>query len=111
MTDFTSPFLMILVAGVAANAVWRMAGVAVSKGLSDSSPIIVWSQAVSKALVAGLVARLVLFPPGALAGVNMPIRVGAFALGIAVFYVVRRNTTLGILAGTGALVGAHLLSA
>ena len=102
-------FLYILIAGVAANAVWRLAGLALSSGISEEGPVIAWVKAVSTALIAGLVARIVIFPPGALAQISMPVRVGAFVLGIAVFYAARRHLGLGILAAVLSLISAHLL--
>lgn len=101
--------LFILIAGVAANAVWRLAGLALSSGISEEGAVIAWVKAVSTALVAGLVARIVIFPPGALAQISMPVRVGAFILGIAVFYAARRHLGLGILAAVLSLISAHLL--
>lgn len=109
MSVAENSFLYILVAGVAANAVWRLAGLALSSGLSEEGPVIAWVKAVSTALVAGLVGRIVIFPPGALAEVGAPVRVGAFMLGIAVYYAARRHLGLGILAATLSLIAAHLL--
>lgn len=111
MSVAENSLLYILVAGVAANAVWRLAGLVLSSGLSEEGPIIAWVKAVSTALVAGLVARIVIFPPGALAQVSMPVRVGAFLLGIAVFYAARRHLGLGVLAASLSLIAAHLLGA
>jgi hypothetical protein len=108
--QFATTFVTILIAGVAANAVWRMAGVALSSGLSETSPLILWAQAVSKALVAGLVMRFILFPPaGALTTVGQPARITAFLCGIAIFYYMNRNSAIGILGGTGLLVVIYLL--
>ena len=104
-----NPLLYILVAGIAANAVWRIGGLLLSSGISEDGPFIAWVKAVSTALVAGLVARIVIFPPGALAEISMPVRVGAFVLGIAVFYAARRHLGLGVVASTLSLIGAHLL--
>lgn len=101
--------LYILIAGVAATAVWRIAGVLISTGLQEESAIIEWVKAMSTALVAGLVTRIVLFPPGALADIDAAIRIAAFLLGIAVFLIGRRNLALGIFAGTAALAGAQLI--
>jgi branched-subunit amino acid transport protein len=100
-------FLYIFVAGVMATVVWRLLGLFLSAGLAQDSPVIEWVRAVSTALVAGLVARTVLFPPGALADVSLPIRVGAFALGVMVYFVARRHLGLGILSGASALVVAQ----
>ena len=111
MSPAENSLLYILIAGVAANAIWRLAGLALSSGLSEEGPVIAWVKAVSTALVAGLVARIVIFPPGALAQVSTPVRIGAFLLGIAVYYAARRHLGLGILAATLSLIAAHLLGA
>jgi branched-subunit amino acid transport protein len=108
MTGMNNVLLYIFVAGVAATAVWRMAGIMLSSGLTEDSPLMAWVKAVSTALVAGLVARIVLFPPGALADVSPSVRVLAFALGVAVYFLARRHLGIGVLVATGALLGAHL---
>jgi hypothetical protein len=108
----TSPgeaLVYIFVAGTAATAIWRMAGVVLSSGLPEDSAFVAWVKAVSTALVSGLIARIVVFPPGALAEVGTPVRIGAFLLGIGVYFLARRHLGLGVFAGTAALVGAHLL--
>ena len=104
MSGAGNAMLYIFVAGVAATAVWRMVGVLLSSGFSEDSAIIAWVKAVSMALVAGLVARIVLFPPGALADVALAVRIGAFAIGITAFFLARWNMGTGILAGTVALL-------
>ena len=109
MSIAENSFVYILVAGVAANAIWRLGGLLLSSGLSEEGPVIAWVKAVSTTLVAALIARIVIFPPGALAQISTPVRVGAFALGIAVYYVARRHLGLGILAATISLIAAHLL--
>jgi hypothetical protein len=107
MTGSASTFLYILLAGVVTTAVWRLLGLFLSVGLSEDSPLLEWVRAVSTALVAGFAARTVLFPPGALAEVDVAIRAGAFAFGIAAFFLARRHLGLGILAGAGALILAQ----
>ncbi|WP_088360697.1 AzlD domain-containing protein [Rhodomicrobium vannielii] len=101
--------LYILIAGVAATAIWRFAGVFLSSGLSETGAAIAWVKAVSTALVAGLIARIVIFPPGALADLSTPVRLGAFALGVAMYFLARRHMGLGIATGTGVLIAGHLL--
>jgi hypothetical protein len=107
MIGSAATFLYILVAGVGATAIWRLLGLFLSSGLSEDSPLLEWVKAVSTALVAGLVARTVLFPPGALADIDPAIRVGAFTLGVAVFFLARRHLGLGILSGVLALILAQ----
>lgn len=108
MTDSLPTFFYILFAGVAATAVWRLLGVALSSGLSEDSLILEWVRAVSTALVAGLVARTILFPPGALADVGVAIRIGAFLAGVAVYFAARRQLGFGVLGGAAILLAAHL---
>jgi hypothetical protein len=111
MSHTDNVLLYIFLAGVLANGVWRLAGLALSSGLSEEGAIIAWVRAVSMALVAGFVARIVLFPPGALADFSAPVRVGAFFLGLAVYFIARRHMGLGMLAAMLSLMGAHFLTA
>jgi Branched-chain amino acid transport protein (AzlD) len=99
--------LFIFIAGVVATAVWRLLGLYLSSGLAEGSALLEWVKAVSTALVAGLVARTVIFPPGALADINLTVRVGAFTLGVAVFFLARRHLGLGILSAASALILAQ----
>jgi hypothetical protein len=68
-----------------------------------------WVRAVATALVAGLVARMVVFPAGALANVPMAVRVGAFAGGIALYFGLRRNLGAGVAGGAALLIAAQAL--
>lgn len=108
--EFLMPLLTIFVAGVLANGIWRMAGVVLSSGLSEESALFSWVLAVSRALIAGLVARIILFPPGVLATVAMPVRAFALIFGIVVFYAVRRNVSAGIITATATLILLHLIT-
>jgi hypothetical protein len=99
----------ILVAGFAATAIWRLAGLALSGGIAEDGRIIALAKAVSTALVAGLISRIVVFPPGVLADVSLLVRLGAFGIGVAVFFLARRHMGAGILAGTAALRASHLV--
>jgi branched-subunit amino acid transport protein len=108
----TSPgeiLLYIFFAGTAATTIWRMAGVLIASGLSEDSAFVAWVKAVSTALVSGLIARIVVFPPGALADIGTPERIGAFLFGVGAYYLVGRHLGLGVLAGTLALIGVYCL--
>ena len=60
--------------------------------------------AVATALVAGVVARIVLIPPGALATVPLSVRLAAIGIGFAAFLLIRRSAFAGVLAGEAVLV-------
>jgi hypothetical protein len=51
---------------------------------------------------------MVLFPAGALADVPLTIRLAAFAGGIALYFLARRNLGIGVLGGGVLLLAAQL---
>jgi hypothetical protein len=61
-------------------------------------------RAVATALVAGVVARIVLIPPGALAEVPLWVRLAALGCGFLAFYLVRRSAFAGVLVGEIVLI-------
>lgn len=99
-----SDYLVLFVCGFVATQPWRYLGVYLSKDLDPGGEFLIWVRAVSSALIAGLVARMIVYPSGALIEVPAWLRVGAFAVGLAVMLASRRNMGLGILAGVATLV-------
>jgi hypothetical protein len=57
-----------------------------------------------------MVTRMVLFPAGALANVPLAIRLAAFAGGLALYVLVRRNLAVGVAGGSALLAAAQLLA-
>ena len=104
-----SPYLALILVGFLPNEIWRWLGVVVSRGLGEDSQIVLWVRAVATAVLAGVIAKLVLLPPGVLATVPTAARVGAIALGFAAFLAARRSVLAGVVAGEVVLVGATLL--
>lgn len=96
-------FLMILV-GFLPNEVWRAFGLVLARGLNEDSEIVVWSRAVATAILAGVIAKLVLFSTGALAAIPLSVRVVAAVLGFLVFLGARRSVFAGVFAGEVALL-------
>jgi hypothetical protein len=105
------PYVVLLLVGFLPNEVWRLLGVAFARGLDEGSEIIVWVRAVATAVLAGVIARLTILAPGALATVPLSVRLGAIVIGFAAFLAVRRSAFVGVAAGLAALVlGASLVS-
>jgi Branched-chain amino acid transport protein (AzlD) len=102
-------YLMLLLAGTLATEVWRWLGLAVGSNLDVTSAAFQWVRAVATTLVAGMVTRMVLFPAGALANVPLAIRLGAFAGGLALYVLLRRNLAAGVAGGSALLAAAQLL--
>ena len=90
-----------LLATALATYFWRGLGVMLSHKLSTDQPIFHWVSAIAFAMLAGLIARLIIFPGGALAQTELTDRLAAAILALAIFYWTRRNLALGVFAGAG----------
>ena len=99
-----SSYLGLVLVGFLPSEVWRWLGVLVGRSLDEDSEIVLWVRAVATALVAGVIARLVFFPPGGLAGVPLEIRLGAVGCGLLGFFLIKRSPFAGLIVGEAALV-------
>ena len=61
--------LILVIAGFLPNEVWRMLGLWLGGGIDEGSEILVWVRAVATAILAGVIAQILVQPPGALASV------------------------------------------
>lgn len=104
-----APYLVLILVGFLPTEIWRMLGVVAARGVDEESELIVWIRAIAVAVLAGVIAKLTLFPPGALAGVPAPVRVGAVAIGLLAFLTLRRSVFAGVAAGEAALIGGTLI--
>ncbi|MDJ1157212.1 AzlD domain-containing protein [Chelatococcus sp. SYSU_G07232] len=100
------PYALLILVGFLPSEIWRWLAVFLSRGLHEGSQILVWVRAVATALLAGVVARLVFSPSGALAAVPLALRCAALAGGLAAFWLGRRSVFAGIFAGEVLLVAA-----
>lgn len=97
------PYLAVIVFGFLPSEIWRVLGVVFATGLREDSQILVWVRAVATTLLAGVVAKLLLSPNGALAIVPFAARIGSVAIGVAAFVSLRRSVIAGVVAGEVAL--------
>ncbi|AXS40885.1 AzlD domain-containing protein [Breoghania sp. L-A4] len=99
------PYVVILIAGWFPTDIWRFLGVILAGKLQEDSEILVWVRAVATALVAGVIARLLLFPTGVLADSPPPLRIAAVVIGFAAFKLARERVLVGIAAAEVVLIG------
>jgi hypothetical protein len=104
-----APYAMLIVVGFLPNEVWRMLGVVLAHGLDEDSQVIVFARATATAILTGVVGKLVIFAPGALAGVSLTVRLGATALGLAAYMLARRSVLAGVVVATLALMAGMLV--
>jgi hypothetical protein len=103
------PYLVLVLVGFLPTEVWRMLGLVVARGLDEESELLIWVRAVAVAVLAGVIAKLVVLPPGALAAVPLAVRLAAIAAGFAAFLLVRRSVLAGVAVGETVLVVGGML--
>ena len=105
--DFSAalaPYVLLVVFGFLPSEVWRFVAVFLVQSLDEKSEILIWVRAVATALLAGIVAKILLHPSGALQIVPLFGRAGALGLAIAVFFSTKRAVIPAVLAGEAALI-------
>src|SRR5262249_10988179 len=76
MSELYAYTLLVLV-GFLPSEIWRMLGLVAARGIADESELFMWVRAVAIAVLAGVIAKIILFPPGTLATVPLLIRLAA----------------------------------
>jgi hypothetical protein len=102
------PIVFVLIAGFLATEVWRWVGVLVGARLDEASPALAWVRAVATALVAGVIAKMLLSPGGALATTPAVLRIVAAAIGLVAFFVGGRRLFIGVAAAEAVLIAGWL---
>ena len=91
--------LVLLLAGILPNEVWRMLGLWLGGGIDEDSEVLVWVKAVATAILAGVIAQILVVPPGALASVPSALRYGSVVAGFLAFIGFRRSIFVGVATG------------
>ena len=86
----TSIVLAILVTSLA-TYLSRFLGVVSSEKIKETSKIFKWFNCLAYSTLAALIARIVIFPSGALSEADYVIRIIVLITSILVFYVTKRN--------------------
>jgi hypothetical protein len=97
-------YTLLVLVGFLPNEIWRVLGLVFAHGIDEESELFVWARAVATAVLAGVIAKILLFPPGALADVPLIVRFGAIGCGLIAFLLVRRSVFAGVAAGEVALI-------
>ncbi|MDB5558061.1 MAG: hypothetical protein JWQ36_995 [Enterovirga sp.] len=104
MSEAIWPYLVILLAAVLPNEVFRVAAVFLSRGINEESELFRWIKIMATTLLAAVVARLLYSPAPALEQVPLVLRLAAVLVGIGAFFALRRSLVPGILTGLGFFV-------
>ena len=99
-------YLVLVLVGFLPADVWRLLGVIVGRGIDEESELLVWVRSVATAVLAGVIAKIVFFPPGSLAAIPSSVRLAAIGCGFLAFLLVRRSVFAGLAVGEAVLVAA-----
>ncbi len=105
------PYLLLILVGYLPNEMWRVLGLVLARGLNEDSEIVVWSRAVATAIIAGVIAKLILFSSGALLTIPLTVRVVAAVCGFLAFLAVKRSVFAGVAVGEAVLLAGGFLFA
>jgi len=101
-------WLLLLLCALGTYA-WRGLGVLLSGRISVHGVLFTWVTCVTYAMIAGLVMRIIVMPSGLLATSLTWHRLLACLLGLAAYYVCRRNLLIAVAIGAGALSALNYL--
>ena len=96
----------LVVACGLATYFWRGLGALLAGRVRADGEFFRWAGCVAYAMIAGLTVRILLMPTGTLAATPLWARLLACAIGLAVYFLSRRNLFAGIAGGFVALVAA-----
>ena len=95
-----APWTLLLLA-IAGTYLWRGMGTAIAARIDPDSELLQWVACVAYALLAGLIARILVFPVGILEETQLVDRLGATAMGFVLFFIFRRHVGVGTLSAAG----------
>ena len=82
-------------AAVGATYIWRAAGILVASRIKPDSNLARWITAVAYAVLAGLIARMMILPEGALSSAPVADKLAGLALGFTAYFVSGRSVPVG----------------
>jgi len=104
MSGALEPYVLLVLVGFLPNEVWHVLGLALGHGIDEDGELFVWARAVATAVLAGVIAKILLFPPGTLAAVPLAVRMIAIASGGVAFLLISRSVFAGVAAGEVVLI-------
>ena len=104
-------YLVLVLVGFLPADIWRLLGVIVGRGLDEESELLVLVRMVATAVLAGVIAKILFFPPGSLGALPLYVRVAAIACGFAAFLLARRSAFTGLAVGEGVLIAVGYIVA
>lgn len=98
------PYFVLILVGFLPNEVWRFIGLLTARGLNEDSELVILSRTIATALLAGVIAKLILFSSGELANIPLLVRIGATMCALGTYLAMKRSVFAGVIAGETSLL-------
>ncbi len=89
----------IVILAIFATYVWRFLGAFFARNIEPSGDLFNWVTCVSYAMLAGLIVRMIISPAGSLQTTPLWIRLAGVIIGMAVYFLARKQVLAGVGAG------------
>ena len=86
-----SAVTILVILSILVTYLWRFTGVVVARNINPDGAVFEWLGCIAYAMLAGLMARVMVYPAGILAHTDLSDRLVAMALGFIVFFVLSRH--------------------
>ena len=96
---------LVVIGSILATYFWRFLGALFARKINPDGAVFKWVTCVSYAMLAGLISRMVFIPIGPLEEVPGWIRLVGILVGLAAFFLFRKQVLIGVGAGLLAFVG------
>lgn len=103
------PYLFILIAGFVATDIWQFLGVYFAGNIKEDAEILVFVRSLATALVAAVIAKLILYPGGALGASPVELRIGAAAAGFVAYLLFGKRVYAGVGVAEAILIGGMMI--
>ncbi len=100
-----------MLVGFLPNEIWRVLGLVMARGLNEDSELVVWSRAVATAILAGVIAKLIVFSARRAGRPAVHFTLMAAGCGFAAFLLVKRSLFVGVAVGEAVLIAGGFLVA
>lgn len=100
---------LVLLLSTLGTYFFRGLGVLLSGRISVTSELFTWVTCVTYSMIAGLVMRIIVMPSGLLATSLVSHRLLSCVIGLAAYYLFRRNLLIAVTVGAGSLIVLNYL--
>ena len=94
MNEISSSIIFVILITSLATYLSRFLGVLSSENINVNSNIFKWFNCIAYAILSALIARMVIFPAGALSESSILIRILVIAAGIIIFFATKKKFSL-----------------